>query len=75
MKTVSRSRFSSELLAQYDFSKGVRGNYAKRYGRGTNLVQLEPDVARAFPTADAVNRALRSLTGIIRRQAKPRPAV
>jgi len=26
---------------------------------GTNLVLLEPDVARAFPDSDSVNRALR----------------
>jgi hypothetical protein len=46
---------------EYDFSKGIRGKYAKRFGEGTNLVLLEPEVARYFPTAQAVNRALRSL--------------
>jgi len=46
---------------EYDFSKGVRGKYAKRFAEGTNLVLLEPEVARYFPTAQAVNRALRSL--------------
>jgi hypothetical protein len=47
------------MLAEYDFSGGVRGKYAKRYAEGTNVVLLEPDVAAAFPTAEAVNRALR----------------
>jgi hypothetical protein len=46
---------------EYDFSKGIRGKYAKRFADGTNLVLLEPEVARYFPTAQAVNRALRTL--------------
>ena len=52
---------SDEMLAEYDFSGGIRGKYAKRYREGTNVVVLEPDVAKAFPTARAVNQALRSL--------------
>ena len=46
----------------YDFSAGVRGKYAKRFREGTNLVRLEPDVAKQFPTSEAVNKALRDLT-------------
>ncbi len=46
---------------EYDFSKGVRGKYAKRFREGTNLVLLDPDVARAFPDAQAVNEALRKV--------------
>ena len=38
---------------------GVRGKYAERYRAGTNLVLLEPDVARAFPDDGSVNEALR----------------
>lgn len=49
------------MRAEYDFSGGVRGKYAKRYAQGTNVVLLEPDVAEAFPTARAVNAALRKL--------------
>jgi len=49
------------MRAEYDFSGGVRGKYAKRYAQGTNVVLLEPDVADAFPTARAVNAALRKL--------------
>ena len=45
----------------YDFSKGVRGKYAKRYKEGTNLVLLDPDVAREFPDSAAVNDALRKV--------------
>ncbi len=46
---------------EYDFSKGVRGKYAKRYAGGTNVVLLEPDVAKEFPDAAAVNEALRKI--------------
>lgn len=46
---------------EYDFTKGVRGKFAKRFEEGTNLVLLEPEVAKYFPTAQAVNTALRSL--------------
>jgi len=49
------------MKKEYDFSKGVRGKYAGRIEQGTNLVLLEPEVARYFPTAKAVNRALKGL--------------
>ncbi len=39
----------------------VRGKYAARFREGTNLVNLAPDVAAAFPTEQAVNVALRRL--------------
>jgi len=58
------------MRAEYDFSRGVRGKYARRYAQGTNVVVLEPDVAEAFPNAQAVNRSLRALAGIIRQQGK-----
>ena len=49
------------MKKQYDFSKGVRGKYAGRIENGTNLVLLEPEVAKYFPSSKAVNRALKSL--------------
>jgi hypothetical protein len=51
-----------------DFAGGVRGKYARRFAQGTNVVLLEPDVAKAFPSAAAVNESLRALAGIIRRR-------
>ncbi len=50
-----------EMLPEYDFRTGVRGKYARRYAEGTNVVRLDPDVAKVFPTTEAVNKALRSL--------------
>ena len=49
------------MKKQYDFSEGVRGKYAGRIENGTNLVLLEPEVAKYFPSSKAVNRALKSL--------------
>jgi hypothetical protein len=55
-----------DMLEEYDFSKGIQGKYAKRYAEGTNVVVIEPDVAKFFPDHDAVNRALRALSDIIK---------
>jgi hypothetical protein len=59
---------NNRMLREYDFSQGVRGRYARRYARGSNVVVLEPDVAKVFPNAEAVNSSLRSLADIIRRR-------
>jgi len=58
------------MLEEYDFSRGVRGKYAKRYAEGANVVVIDPDVAEYFPDHDSVNEALRSLLPIVKRQAK-----
>jgi hypothetical protein len=50
-----------DMLPEYDLTGGVRGKYAERYARGTNVVLLDPDVAEKFPTSAAVNEALRRL--------------
>ena len=47
------------MRPEYDFSGGVRGKYASRFAEGTNIVVLDPDVAREFKTSEEVNRALR----------------
>jgi hypothetical protein len=60
-----------ELRSEYDFSKmagGVRGKYVERYRAGTNLVLLDPDIAKAFPTDASVNEALRLLLQVAQRQ-------
>ena len=59
-----------DILPEYDFSKGRRNTYAARMAGG-HIVVLEPDVAEVFPTASAVNEALRALAGIIRDQRRP----
>ena len=49
------------MRPSYDFSKGVRGKYAARYRKGSNVVVLAPDVAATFKTSAAVNKALRQV--------------
>jgi hypothetical protein len=68
MKKPSAKSAGNGLRAEYDFSRGVRGKYFRRYHRGANVVVLEPDVARVFSNAETVNDSLRALAGIIRRQ-------
>jgi len=68
MKKTNEKATEPEIRAEYDFSDGVRGKYARRYAQGTNVVVLEPDVAKIFPSAKDVNRSLRALAGIIRDQ-------
>ena len=63
-----RREKNNEMLPEYDFSQGVRGKYARRYAKGSNVVVLEADVAKVFPNSEAVNRSLRSLAQIIHRQ-------
>ena len=63
MKKV-KSVEMDDLRPEYrreDLGKGVRGKYFAAYQKGSNLVLLSPDVAKAFPTSDAVNEALRGL--------------
>ncbi len=57
----------SRMTQRRDFSRGERGKYARRYAQGTNVVVLEPDVAKVFPNSKVVNLSLR---GIIRQQAR-----
>jgi hypothetical protein len=61
---MKKVKESDELRQEYkreDLGQGVRGKYFESYQKGTNLVLLSPDVAKAFPTEEAVNEALRSL--------------
>jgi len=59
-----------EMRDEYDFSGGERGKYAKKYEEGSNVVVLDPDVARLFSDSASVNRALRTLAEIAEKQAK-----
>ena len=64
MKKPSKHRNHDEMQPEYDFASmklGVRGKHYQEYRKGTNVVLLEPDVAEAFPTEDAVNEALRGI--------------
>jgi len=70
------TEMKDELRSEYDLKSllkgGVRGKYAKKYREGTNLVLLEPDVAKAFPNEKAVNDALRLVIKLNKVQDKAR---
>jgi len=70
MKKRASKPAELDLRAEYDFSSGIRGKYARRYSQGTNVVVLEPDVAKAFPSAAAVNSSLRALAALLQQQNK-----
>ena len=47
------------MRPEYDLRGGVRGKYYERYKQGTNVVLLEPDIAKVFRDSATVNEALR----------------
>lgn len=59
-----------ELRSEYDLkSLRVRRLGSRRKSFGGTTVRLEPDVAEMFPSADAVNEALRFLVRVMKAQA------
>ena len=68
MKKAKKPTSNDTMRAEYDFTGGVRGKYAQGYAAGSNVVVLDPDVARLFPTAHSVNSTLRALGEIASRQ-------
>jgi len=51
----------------FDYSKAVRGKYYRKLiDDGSNVVILEPDIAKAFRDSVSVNEALRSLLDLTR---------
>jgi hypothetical protein len=63
MKKNTGNEMGDELRPEYDLTEllegGVRGKYVAPYRAGTNLVLLDPDVAKSFPDEATVNEALR----------------
>ena len=70
MKKAASKTGEPAMRPEYDFARGVRGKYARRFAQGTNVVVLEADVAKVFQSAKAVNSSLRALAGIIRQREK-----
>ncbi|PIX22563.1 MAG: hypothetical protein COZ69_10765 [Deltaproteobacteria bacterium CG_4_8_14_3_um_filter_45_9] len=73
MKTVKQTD-RDELRAEYklsDFSGGfMRGKYASRLRKSSNIVVLRPEVAEAFPNEEAVNKALLSLIDVAQKTTR-----
>ena len=63
-----------------DFAKLERGKFYKEATEGTSVVLLDPELAKVFPTSEAVNQALNSLLTLTEQTARivargKRPAV
>ena len=61
----------ADIPNEVDFAGAKRGVYASRYASGTNVIVLEPDVARTFKDSESVNRALRLLLELAQREVPP----
>lgn len=63
MKKASTKMADQEIpeLKREQLGKGVRGKYLKHFTQGSNVVLLEPEIQKAFPTSEAVNRALATM--------------
>lgn len=59
-----------EMKPEYDFSGGVRGKHYAAYQQGTNVILLDPDVAKIFRDSEAVNHALRMLINLAGNELK-----
>ena len=69
----AKSSMNDELRPEYklsDFKKLERGKYHERLKKGSNVVVLEPKIAKAFPSSAAVNAALESLLELAKRSTR-----
>ena len=63
-KNSTKKRDDYELKKEYNLSKMTvlpKGRFDPKRRIGNNVVVLEPDIAKAFPSDEAVNEALRLL--------------
>ena len=71
MRNTQRTKTDdTDMKAEHDFSKGVRGKYAKSLAKGTNIVVLDPDAAKVFRNSREVNGILRILMRIASQKAR-----
>ncbi len=67
VKHINRNELRTEYKLS-DFPGGfVRGKYASRLRKSSNIVVLRPEVAEAFPNEEAVNEALLSLIDLAKK--------
>lgn len=63
MKKASTKTVDQDIpeLKREQLGKGIRGKYLKHFMQGSNVVVLQPEIQKAFPTSEAVNKALASM--------------
>lgn len=67
------SKAKDDIRPEYrreELGRGVRGKYHARVSRGTNLVVLDDEIAKAFPSSEAVNEALLGLLNLTEKTAR-----
>jgi hypothetical protein len=66
-------------LKREQLGVGVRGKYLKHFLQGSNVVVLQPEILKAFPTSEAVNKALANMLAFAKETqgltSRPRPMV
>jgi hypothetical protein len=72
MSSETSTNDDDTLRSEYGFSKGEQGKHYRSYKEGTNVVFLEPDVAKVFTDSDSVNKALRLVLQLAKDQAADR---
>lgn len=48
------------VLKREQLGNGVRGKHFQQYTQQSSVVVLKPEITKAFPTSEAVNKALAS---------------
>lgn len=63
MKETSTSKDDQDIpeLRREQLGTGVRGKCYRQFMQGSNVVVLQPEIQKAFPTSEAVNKALTSM--------------
>jgi hypothetical protein len=63
MKKASMNKADQDIpvLKREQLGKGVRGKYFHQYTQQSNVVVLKPEIMKACPTSEAVNKALASM--------------
>lgn len=63
MKKISTTKSEQDIpeLKREQLGTGVRGKYLKHVSQGSNVVVLQPEIQKAFPTSEAVNKALATM--------------
>ncbi|MBZ0169640.1 hypothetical protein MELA_02707 [Candidatus Methylomirabilis lanthanidiphila] len=73
MKKI-KSEANDRLRPEYtrsDLGPIVRGKYARRMAKESNVVVIDPTVSKAFPNEAAVNAALRGLLELAQSSTRP----
>ena len=77
MKKASTPKADQDIpeYTREQLGVGVRGKYAARFAKATNIVKIDPELSKVFPNSEAVNDALRGLLAVATSAARltPRP--